>query len=198
MSQFADGREIADEGRAGPPGQRDPQEMLGDLQPRLVPGPGRLVQADAGHAVAFDLALDPHEDLGVDGLRTGVAAEQPAGHGGEQEQRQRRDHQQHRQVDHVLRPQHQAEQVELARAQVEQHGLAAIPLQPGQAVEDELGQKDEGDAPAREQAADGSRVDLAAHAGQGLFQRCLAGTRRPHMRPPGRRIAAGRRADGCG
>ncbi|KAG1477929.1 hypothetical protein G6F54_014029 [Rhizopus delemar] len=94
MAQFADRREVADEGGPRPPGQRDPQEVLGDLQASLAPGPWGFVQADARDAVAFDLALDPHEDFGVDRLRTGVTAEQPARHGGEEEQRQRRAHQQ--------------------------------------------------------------------------------------------------------
>ena len=50
------------------------------------------------------VALDPHEDLGVDGLRAGVAAPQPPGDRGEEEQRQRRDDQQPGEVDEVLRP----------------------------------------------------------------------------------------------
>ena len=61
------------------------------------------------------------------------------------------------QVDEVLRAQDQAEDVELARAQVEQHRLAAVPLQPGQAVEDQLRDPDQRPAPAGEPAADRAR-----------------------------------------
>ena len=57
------------------------------------------------------------------------------------------------QVDEVLRVQHQAEDVEAPRAQVEQHRLAAVPLQPGQAVEHELREPDQRPAPAGEPAA---------------------------------------------
>ena len=59
-------------------------------------------------------------------------------------------HQQRRQVDEVLRLQHQAQDVEAPLVQVEQHGLAAVPLQPGQAVEHQLRQPDHGPAPARQ------------------------------------------------
>jgi len=161
---------------------------------QLARAPRRFVQADARNAVAFDAALDPHEDFGIDRLRAGIAAEQPTGDGREQEQRQRADHQQHGQVHHVLRPQHQPEQVELARAQVEQHGLPAVPLQPRQAVEDQLGQDHEHDAPAREYAADRARVDLAAHIGERLLQRFSVGAPRAGSGPPGRRLRIGRAA----
>ncbi len=135
--------------------------MLGRLQAQLARAPAFAVEPDARDAVALDLALDPQEDLGVDRLRTGIAAEQPSGDRGEQEQRQRRDHQQYRQVDHVLRPQHQAEQIELARAEVEQHRLAAVPLQPRRAVEHQLRGQHHGDAPVGEGPAHGARIDLA-------------------------------------
>jgi hypothetical protein len=64
------------------------------------------------HAVAFELALDPQEDLGVDRLRAGIAAPQPPGHRGEQEQRVGEMISSAGQVDEVLRVQHQAEDVE--------------------------------------------------------------------------------------
>jgi hypothetical protein len=61
------------------------------------------VELHARVAVAFDLAFHPHEDLGVHGLRAGVAAPQPPGHGGEEEQRIGAEQQQRREVDEVLR-----------------------------------------------------------------------------------------------
>jgi hypothetical protein len=118
------------------------------------------VEPHASDAVALDHALDPHEDLGVDGLRAAVAAPQPPGHGGEQEQRQRRQHQQRGEVDQVLRIQQQAEDVEALSLDIEQHRLAPAPLQPGHAVEEELGEPDEDPAPGGEPALDRARVDL--------------------------------------
>jgi hypothetical protein len=46
------------------------------LRHSLLKFQGPFVELHALHAVAFDLALDPHEDLGVDRLRAGVAAPQ--------------------------------------------------------------------------------------------------------------------------
>jgi hypothetical protein len=125
--------------------------VLAALAPELVEVPGAFVELHAALAVALEVALDPHEDLGVHRLRAGVAAPQAARHGGEQEQRVGADHQQRRQVDQVLRVQHQAEDVEAPRHQVEQHRLAVVPQQPGQAVEQDLRRPDQGPAPLDEQ-----------------------------------------------
>jgi hypothetical protein len=84
--QFPDRREVADEAEAGDQRDGQPGPLLGALAQDLVRAPGRLVQLHARDAVAFDLAFGPHEDLGVDRLRAGVAAPQPAGHGSEEEQ----------------------------------------------------------------------------------------------------------------
>src|SRR5690606_34604473 len=66
--QFADRREIADEGDPGPQRHRDPQEMLGSLARELRGAHRRAIELHALRAVAFDPPLDPHEDLGVDRL----------------------------------------------------------------------------------------------------------------------------------
>ena len=110
---------------------RDPDDVLEPLLDQLLERDGVAVEPHARAAVAFDLVLDPHEDLGVDRLRAGVAAPQAPRHGGEEEQRQRADHQQPRQVDQVLRIQHQTEDVEAPRAEIEQHRLALAPLSQG-------------------------------------------------------------------
>ena len=142
MPELADRREVADEGEAGPHAPAPIQSRcLNHFLTSFSSDIGAPSSRMRGAAVAFDLALDPQEDLGVDGLRAGKAAPQAPGHGGEQEQRQRADHQQAGEVDEVLRVQHQPEDVEAARAQVEQHGLALAPLQPGQPVEHELRQR---------------------------------------------------------
>ena len=130
----------------------------GAQQPLARPAAG--VALHARGPVALDAALHPHEDLAVDGLRAGVAAPQPPGDRGEQEQRVGADDEQRGEVDEVLRVQHQPEKVEAARGQLEEHGLALVPHQPGCAVEDQLRQRDEDPAPAGEAAGDGTWVDL--------------------------------------
>ncbi len=172
-AQRADRREVADEGKARPQRDHDPEHVLGRLQAQLACAPRIAVQADAGKAVALHMPLDPHEDLGVHRLRTRVAAEQPPRDRREEKQRERGDHQQHGKVDHVLRPQHQAKDIELARAEIEQHGLAAVPLQPGHAIEEQLGQDHHPDPPARERARHRARIDLAADFIQGLIRSLL-------------------------
>ena len=96
LRQRADRREVADEGEAGPQRDGDPDRLLGHLRASCGRGPRAGVELHARDAVALELALDPHEDLGVDRLRAGIAAPQPPGHRGEQEQRVGRDDQQRR------------------------------------------------------------------------------------------------------
>ena len=87
----ADRREVADEGEAGPQRRARSRPRACRLAAAsLSRDHGARVELHARAAVAFDLALDPQEDLGVDGLRAGVAAPQAPGDRGEQEQRQRR------------------------------------------------------------------------------------------------------------
>ena len=66
---------------------------------------------------------------------TGVAAPHAAEQRREEEQGQGGDDQQHREVEEVLRPQREAQQVKLARGQVEQHRLTVVPGQPRHDVE---------------------------------------------------------------
>jgi len=136
--------------------------VLGALDADLAGIERRLVELDAGVAVAFDPVLDPHEQLGVHRLRAGVAAEQPPGDGGDEEQRVGGNDEEGGQVDDILRPEHGAENIELALDEVEQDGLAAVPFQPQATVEDDLGEKDEGDAPVVEEAAHALGVDFPA------------------------------------
>ncbi|MDT4864329.1 hypothetical protein FQZ97_990880 [compost metagenome] len=156
-----DGHEVAYEGEAGEQRDGQPGQLLAAFAQQFGGAPGLGVQAHARAAVALQVALDPEEDLGVDRLRAGVAAPEPAGQGGEEEQRERREHQQRGQVDEVLGLQDQAKDVEMALLQVEQHGLAPVPGQPGHAVEHQLREPHHHPAPAREAARDRARVDLA-------------------------------------
>ena len=158
--QGADGHEVAHEGEARPARHQQPQQVAGAALADLLESPGRGVEPQPGAAVTLHLVFDPHEQLGVDRLRAGEAAPEPAGDGGEQEQRQRADHQQGGEVDEVLRVQHQPEEVEAACAEVEQHHLALAPLDPRQAVEHQLGQDEHGPAPAGKHTADGAGLDF--------------------------------------
>jgi hypothetical protein len=159
-AEHLDRREVADEGEAGPQRHRAPGQVLGALLGELGRRRWLPVERHARAALAFDLALYPQEDFGIHRLRTGEAAPHPSGHRRRQEQQIGADDEQRGQVDEVLRPQHQAEDVELARAQVEQQRLAAVPLQPRRAVEGQLRQPDE--QPAQPSVAAGglARVDF--------------------------------------
>ena len=170
MLQQLDRREVADEGQAGPKRHRTPGQMLGRLSGRLADAPWLAVQTHAGTARTFDVPLDPHEDFGIDRLRAGKAAPDPAGNCRNQKQQERTDDQQTRQIDEILRPQHDTEKIELAGAEVEQHCLPVIPLQPGQAVEHQLGDPDAGPAQAGVTALRLARIDLftrGVHADHG-------------------------------
>jgi hypothetical protein len=127
----------------------------------LLAVPRRGVELDPAVAVAFEVVLDPHEHLGPHRLRTGIAAPQPAGEGGEEEQRKTSDRQQHRQEHEVLRPEIQPEHVELARRQVEQHRLAAVPAQPREHVVHPQQHPHREHAQALEAPVDRARVDFA-------------------------------------
>jgi hypothetical protein len=130
VRQRADRREEAHEGEAGPQRERHPQDLLGALAQQLVGVPRPAVQLETRRAIALGAALHPQEGLGPHGLRAGVTAPQPPAHRREEEQRQGGDDQQPGEEDKILRPEHQAEDEELARRQVEQHGLAAVPFEP--------------------------------------------------------------------
>jgi hypothetical protein len=119
-----------------------------------------FVQLDALVAVAFHQLFDPQHDFGVDRLRTGVATPQTAGNGGPDKQAECTAHQQCGQIDKVLRPDGQAENVELAVDHVKEHRLPAIPGQPGQAKENQLSAQDKQNTPVIEDALDAARVDL--------------------------------------
>ncbi len=162
--------------------------MLGQLQRELARRQRLAVEDHPLHTVALDATLDPHEDLGVDGLRAGVAAPQAATDRSEEEQRDGGDDQQRREEDDVLRPQHQAEEVEAARAEVEQHRLALVPHQPRQAVEHDLRRPDRGPAPLLEPgeavADPRTRVDLDPPGVQGLDRFGLLRRRHGLLHPP--------------
>ena len=102
--QFVDRGEVADEGEAGPQRDDAPDEELDGAASALPALIGARSSFWRAGMVVPRSSLDPHEDLGVDRLRAGVAAPQAARDRGEQEQAKRRDDQQDREKDDVLRP----------------------------------------------------------------------------------------------
>ena len=83
----------------------------------------RLVELDAGVAVAFDGAFDDEKQVDPDGLRAGIAAPGPADRRGEQEQAEAGHHQQPGDEVELLRPDLDEEEVEAPVGQVDQDGL---------------------------------------------------------------------------
>ncbi len=175
LAQVGDRCEIAHEGEAGPQREHDPQQMLGGLDAELA-GIHRLrIELFLLHAVALDLALDPQEHLGPYRLRTGVAAPDAPEQRGHEEQGESGDDQQGCQVDEVLRPQRDEEDVELARRQVEQQGLVTVPAQPRHDVVETQQPEYAQHAQAGEQAVHLARVDLLRLGIEG-FSGLLVGT----------------------
>jgi hypothetical protein len=97
--------------------------------------------------------------------RAREAAEQPAGQRRDEKQGGGGEDQPEGEEQCILRPEHEAEEVELFMGDVEEDGLAgdavALPVQPAGAVEDDLGKTDHGPAQAVEFAVDGLGVDFS-------------------------------------
>ena len=173
--QRLDRGEIADEGEAGPQCNRKPHGVLEPAFFELVDIPGGFVEFLACEVVAFQPFLHPHENFGVHGLRAGIAAPKPSCYCGKQEQRQCRQDQDAGEIYKILRPEHQVEDIELARGQVEQHCLPVIPLQPGQAVIERLGQQYQRDPPVGEHTVHRARLDFLLDRVELLFDRGVGG-----------------------
>ncbi|MCY1500230.1 hypothetical protein D9M68_342690 [compost metagenome] len=168
--QFADRREVADEGQRSEQAHRQPQAVLGDAAQRLLQRPGRGVELDALVALALGELLDAHEHPGPHALRAAVAAPHAAGEHGDEEQAEGADDQERREQDEILRPEGRAEDVELPRAEVPEHRLATVPVQPGGAEEQQ------------EQEAGAVQPQVAVQAGEAAGVDRPAGLRRgqPH------------------
>ncbi len=134
LPEIDDGSEEADEGEARPQREHHPQQVLGRLAPQLLRRPRAGIEAQPLRTIAFDPPLGEQEHFGPHGLRTGVAAPQPTRQRGEEKQRQRRDDQQQGEEQEILRPEQQAEDMELARRQIQQQRLPAMPREPGQKI----------------------------------------------------------------
>ena len=121
--------------------------MLAAFDGELFERNRRHIQTDPRQPIALDLAFDPQKHLCVDGLRARVPAPEPPGDRSEEKQRHRGENQQDREIDEILWPEDQAENVELARGEIEQHGLAPVPIEPCKPIEDELRENDEENPP---------------------------------------------------
>ena len=128
--ELANRREVTDEGQRGGQAYREPEQVFGGATQQFAGRPWGGVELDALVAIAFGDFLGPHEYPGPGALRAGVAAPDATGQDGDEEQAEGGDDQQRRQQDEVLRPEGRAENVELLGAEVPEHRLATIPVQP--------------------------------------------------------------------
>ncbi len=135
FGQGADRREVPHERQAGEQADGQPQRVLGAAAQELVQAPGRRLQLDPLVAFAFGDFLAPHEDPGPGALWAGVAAPYAAGKHGDREQAEGGDDQQGREQDEILGPEGRAKDVEFAFGKVPEHRLAAAPVQPHRAEE---------------------------------------------------------------
>ena len=119
-----------------------------------------LVELHARRAFAFNFCFDPQQDFGIDRLRTDIAAKQAPSDGSHQKEGISGNNEEKRQIEHVLRPEYQAEEIELPLDDMKEHCLAPVPLQPAGAVENELGEPHHTPAPVGKQAGYAARIDL--------------------------------------
>ena len=115
--------EIEHPGAAGPPGDHQPEKVLGRLAGRGGQRPRSAIAQHVLAAIAFDPALDRQEQVGPDRLRAEIAAPDPAGDRVHQEQRHRGHDEQAGEVIDLLRPELDEEEVEAAAGQIDQHRL---------------------------------------------------------------------------
>ncbi len=143
-------REIENPDAARPPGDENPDEVLGDLLADFLEGPGTIVEPDAVAGVALDPALRRHEEIGPNRLRTHIAAPDAARERVHQKQRERGEDQQAGEVIDFLRPDLDEEEVEAAVREIHEHRLtrrvrSAMPAHERQEIID--GQRRELNAP---------------------------------------------------
>ena len=115
--------EIEHPGAAGPPGDHEPEKVLGRLAGQVGRRPRSPIAQHVLAAIAFDPALDGQEKIGPNRLRAEIAAPEPAGDRVHQEQGHRRQDEQAGEVIDLLRPKLDEEEVEAPARQVDQHRL---------------------------------------------------------------------------
>ncbi|MNS65569.1 hypothetical protein D3C72_987390 [compost metagenome] len=134
--------------------------MFAELAHELVGAHRRLVELDALVAVTFGDFFAPHENPGPDALRAGIAAPDPSGVHGDEEQAEGGDDQHAGQQNEILRPEGGAENEELALRQVPPHGLMTAPVQPHRAEIQQEQQGSAGHPQVAKQAGEGAGVDF--------------------------------------
>ena len=137
--QFADRFEVTNERETRQKCDRAPGKVLRTFTYKLLKVPGPLVEFHSSMSVTFETTLDPEKNFGVHGLWAGVSTPEATSDCCEQKEGERTHDQQAGQIDEILRPQHHAKEIKLSGAQIEKDCLAAIPGDPGQAIEHQLG-----------------------------------------------------------
>ena len=117
--KFSDRFEVTNEGETREQCNSAPSEVFGSFSQELLKIPGSLVELHSSISVTFEATLDPEKNLGVHGLRACVTAPEATCNRGKQKKGERAHDQQASEVNKILRPEDHAEQIELARAQIE-------------------------------------------------------------------------------
>ena len=158
---------VEDPGSAGGGGDGEPGRVLGGLAQGLARRHRRAIEPHALVAVALDQALDQHEQVGPDGLRTGVAAPDPAEQRRGEEQAEGGEDQEAGDEVDFLRPDDDVEEPAAPPVEVDQDRLvgragAAVPAQPRHEIVDAEQQDERQPLDPPPGAGDGARIDLDA------------------------------------
>ena len=159
--------EIEHPGTAGPPGDHQPDGVLGDELERARNVELGLVLLHALAAVALDDALDRVEQVGPYRLWAQIAAPDAAADGVHQEQRHGGDDQEAGEIVDLLRPDLDEEEIEAPVGEIDQHRLArrgrpAVPAHERQQVVDAEAERHQPPFDSAEGAGDALRIDLGA------------------------------------
>src|SRR5690606_13333176 len=128
--------EVEDPGATGQQADHKPNRVNADAPGDLASRPGGGVELDSRVAVAFDETFNGEEEIDPDRLRAGVAAPGAAHRRGDQEEPDAGHDKEAGNIDELLRPDLDEEEIEAAVRKVHQNGLIrrvgpAIPADPG-------------------------------------------------------------------
>ena len=133
---MADGGEITDETDTGGKRHPCPQAIFKDALAPFSATPRLARKFELLGAVTFNFLLNPEEDFGVNGVRTGITAPHAPQESGRKEEQQRKAKQDEGKQNEILRPDIEAEDIETAMRHIEENGLTPVPLEERQDVED--------------------------------------------------------------
>ncbi len=134
--------------------------MFGCLDTKFTERPRRFVEANTGYPITFYLAFYPHENFGIDRLRTGISTKQASGQCRKQEQTVSGNNKYDGHIKYILRPQYHTKKIKFSGAKIKQNSLTVIPLQPWQAIKNNLCKKNENDPPAGKDTGYRSGINL--------------------------------------